>query len=1411
MNFKGKKKYYLLAGITIAAFLPAIIKKHIDYKKYQDTIDEFRYVKVIDAAVNQEILKFRYLIDYTADSLTACDKELELVEKKLVLIGNSTDIGKRPEISGKLHILHNLIEQKQIGIEDFILQNRLLEEKTKYVSALNDSVLANGKILGNTKLYNLLSKTERAFSAYNLSNNLSLRSSIENNISRAVKMSEKLSRKNRQHLKNLASSYRQVLEQKDRVDRKISELTTFDITRARNALYASYDTFFHEELDKKMFYNKMLAITLAGVILLLIFFLYKIESHHKDLEFLNRNLESIVVERTKETEKLSLVASRTENAVLIANEHSIIEWVNDGFVKTTGYSSSEAVGKNISFLSQHIEGEDTFKKIQKKLGGGQSVNEEIIINHKDGNKVWLSISITPVEQEGIRRFVTIATDITGKKEAEEMMKKMSGMIENSTDIIASASLDGRIQFANQTSLNTLGAGTIEEARKHTIFDYCFPEDVKIVTDEVLPSLMSKGRWEGELSLRHLKTQEPIAMRISAFIIRDRNGNPVEMAAIMRDIRTQRATEDQLRRSEEKWRSLIQNAPDTIVNMSLDGTILFINNNEPETIIGKTAFDFIPPDQHEKLRTAMEEVRKTRGSSVYEVEGIDLQGNHGWYLSRLSPIFQDGELVSFSLIASNISERKKTEEALKKSQGFFENEVTKRTAELREALEIIKKRSDKTIRYQSALLRLAQIDEENISDTFRQITEVSADTLEVARAGIWLYDNNKNEIVCRNIFSREGKKHEEGTVLKAADYPVYFQSIRENLVIAAEDANIHPYTREFSESYLKPFGITSMMDSAIRLHGEIVGIICHEHTGPMREWTPEDQSFASSVADTITIAIETHERKQAEASLQKLYGELEMRVHERTENLEKAKLVAEESLKVKEQFLAHMSHEIRTPMNGIIGITNLLYRSTILSKEQKEYLDAIKSSADNLLVIINNILDISRIEAGKMRIEEYPFNLEDIITKTLELVKPRVLEKNIRLTARIDKGIPAQLTGDPVRLTQILLNLVENAVKFTEKGSVSLSANAGEQTNEDVLVIFGIKDTGIGIPEEKLNMIFDTFTQADTLITRKYGGSGLGLTIVKRLLEMQGGAITVTSREKEGTEFTVKMKFKKAGANQPILKGNIPKKNTGISKMKILLVEDHKINQLVASKILSGEGFEVDLAENGKACIEKLRHGNYDLVLMDVQMPEMDGYETTQFIRTRMEPPLNDIPIIAMTAYATSGEKGKCLRAGMNDYISKPFHPEDLFALILKYSGNGSGIQAKKARQEADRNRLNGKITDLTYLEELSAGSSGFVSEMIRMFLEQFPLNLESMEKAISDKDWKELYTIAHRMKPSISFVGIKDMDEVIEQIENYAGSGSHPEKIPQLFDALKKACYEAAKELEGELEKPEYKNSSRQD
>ena len=523
------------------------------------------------------------------------------------------------------------------------------------------------------------------------------------------------------------------------------------------------------------------------------------------------------------------------------------------------------------------------------------------------------------------------------------------------------------------------------------------------------------------------------------------------------------------------------------------------------------------------------------------------------------------------------------------------------------------------------------------------------------------------------------------------------------------------------------------------------------------------------------------RKQAEAilenkalelfntneKLKKLNENLEQTIAQRTEELNKAKLTAEQSQRAEQQFLANMSHEIRTPMNAVIGMTHLLYE-TSLTPVQKDYVNSLQFSADNLMGLINNILDLSKIEAGELKFEEEPFNLHKLMIGLHRAYALKLKNQPILVTLDFDPAIQNMILGDSTRLNQILNNLLSNAGKFTQHGAINLRVLLLKKETHKYWIEFQIQDSGIGIPTDKVDLIFQNFKQADTNISRKYGGTGLGLTIVKELVELQGGLIKVESNLGEGSNFKVLLPLPytatKAGEEEEKNKENRVLKEYFLKKLLLLVVEDNEMNQKLITKILEIWDVRFDLCRNGMEAINLTKTKQYDMILMDINMPILDGVEATNIIRKDPSNINHKTPIMAMTAAALLEEKNKALQAGMNDYITKPFSPNILLDKIY-YLMNKESQKPETAIPEVENKHSITPSFNLEYLYNFSNGDEQFVKDMVHTFLKEIPNALEVLETAIVDKDWKIVHNTAHRLKPNFMMLGMKNQQLQSETIE----------------------------------------------
>jgi len=511
-------------------------------------------------------------------------------------------------------------------------------------------------------------------------------------------------------------------------------------------------------------------------------------------------------------------------------------------------------------------------------------------------------------------------------------------------------------------------------------------------------------------------------------------------------------------------------------------------------------------------------------------------------------------------------------------------------------------------------------------------------------------------------------------------------------------------------------------------------------------------------ELVAVARDVTERVEAQEAMRSAIAEAETARHR-----------ADSANQAKSQFLANMSHEIRTPINGIMGMSHLL-GETPLSEEQRGYAQSIMGCGTALLSIINDILDLSKLEAGGMVLESAPFDPSALVDSVVGMFEPLARDKAIALSAAIEPVLHGTYLGDPTRLRQALTNLVANALKFTEAGSIRIEASLTGTNGDGATLRFAVSDTGIGIAAAALPAIFQKFQQADPSITRKYGGTGLGLAITKQIVELMGGSIAVSSREGAGSRFWFDLPLRRAASAMPEPEPDLDAAplSRGGRKLRVLLVEDNAVNQRVAQLILGKAGHAVETVDNGRAAIAAVRAAAFDAVLMDIQMSDMDGIQATQHIRA-LPPPLGTVPIIALTANALAGARDEYLAAGMNGYVSKPFRPAALLATLDRAAARGAAAEpVGETAPEAAARRF-----DPTRLEEIrSMTDKASFGEMVDEFARRLEARLARLGQLVERSDWVDAAREAHDVGSVAGTVGAARLSSLARELEAMCKSRS---------------------------------------
>ncbi len=1180
---------------------------------------------------------------------------------------------------------------------------------------------------------------------------------------------------------------------------------------------------FPDELSRTNLIYFSLRILILVIFFSFGFIFFKILRQHKKFEHKIEEKES----------KYKIIIQIAMDGFWITDLSGHFLEVNDAYCKLSGYSRDELFNMSISDVEAMENPQEIKEHIERIINTGYD-RFETRHRCKDGKIVDIEASVNYIDLDGGKLFCFLR-DITERKHwAEEIRKSynfLQTIIEHIPVAIFVKSVDSRrIVLWNKQTEFISGISDKQSIGKtaHELYPPNIAENFDKLDDEVLASGKILDIPE---EIINKSDSEQIIVHTKAVPIFDNNQKPEYLLYISEDITKQKQIQDALRESEEKYRTLLESANDAIFSVDLNHRFIFMNKiaaqkmgGIPEDFLGKTLQDILPDDIAERFVENINKVIDSGKSHVFESKEIII-GKKYWCNVSVQPIIDNsGNITSILFISRDISKLKESEEKI-------QQETAKLTA--------------------------------MISNMEEGLVFANADDIIV----------EANPYFCEFL----NMKREDIVGKSLRDFHKGPASIMVNENIQKFKAN--PDSEQFSVQ-------RSIMGKQLILRMQPIY---------------RNGIYDGVLLNVIDVTELVNAKKEAEEMSYALISALEAE-KKLSFQLEMAIEALEEANKAKSEFLANMSHEIRTPMSGIIGMTELALE-TKLTKEQREYLELVKESADSLLGILNDILDFSKIEAGRFELDLSDFNLRETIESAMDALAVKAYQKGLELICYIKQDVPDSLIGDSGRLRQVILNLVGNAIKFTERGEIVFTAEIDSQTDKDVCIHFSVRDTGIGIPQDKLKSIFEAFTQVDGSTTRKYGGTGLGLSISSKLVKMMKGKIWVESELGVGSTFhftamfeilkdqkkeiptqnidlrnisvliiddnytnrrvlqemlnswnikssladsgTLGLKMlrsaKESGkpfdlvildAMMPEMDGfsvaeniyNDPsisdtkvimltsmgrqgdfsrikelgtavylvkpvrrsemfniliklfniegskERNNDKSKIalendignisaKVLLVEDNPVNQRLALKLLEKHGYDVSIANNGIEALDIIKKEKFDVILMDVQMPKMDGFATTTEIRKMEENTGEHIPIIAMTAHALKGDREKCLSMGMDDYISKPIKTCELLEIIEKW------IKPQKA--DIDKAILS-KMLDIDSALKRLDNDLDLFNELIGIFINDTTGRINELKSAMNHSDILALERIAHSIKGSASNIGAIEVSNAAKNLEYIA-------------------------------------------
>jgi PAS domain S-box-containing protein len=1121
------------------------------------------------------------------------------------------------------------------------------------------------------------------------------------------------------------------------------------------------------------------------------------------------HLQKVIGEREaaeQELRKLFFAIEESPIMIIITDKESRIEYVNPKFTEITKFSKEEAIGQTPKILSSGFHPKSFFKDMWDTILAGKDWKGEVYNKDKSGNPHWDSVVIAPITntENEITNFVSIQEDITHRKHNENEVRKLSQAVEQSPISVVITKLNGKIEYVNPKFTEVTGYSPAEVAGKNPRILNSGTQP-KNFYKNMWETIISGNTWQGEFCNKKKSGEIYWEQAAISSIVGDDN-IITHYVAVKEDITERKKMESALDFEKNQLQNIMDNSPIGTA-ISTNGKIQFANPKYSEMTglkIGSEATDLYVKSEDRQL--VMGFLKKEGKVENHELQMYNNNRQPLDVLVTYLPIEYNNQQGILGWIL-DITDRKKMEQELETNRerldlalevsntGLWDGSLI--SGEVYNNEQWYKQLGYQREEFDSDVDPFERLlhpdDKKGVSEKLQDLSIGNSDIYESefrlkAKDGSWKWILAKGKVIQRNGIGEADRfvgvhlditerKKAEKTIKEAGDRLQTIIDGVHSLVFIKDTEGRHVLVNSFFEESFgtkreEVIGKTDLDLFSKDVAEEIMAIDARI----MRNKRPEtfemtiphkDGSFRIHLTEKFPLF-------DQQGNVYGLCGLATDITHQKEteKELQIAKQAAEAATKAKGDFLANMSHEIRTPMNAIMGMTHLALE-TDLTPKQEDYLKKTYNSATSLLGLINDILDFSKIEAGKMDMESVDFHLDDVLDNVSTLITIKAEEQGLDLIFQTPSGIPRFLKGDSLRLGQVLINLSNNAVKFTTKGSVTIETSLIEETLDRLTLQFAVRDTGIGLTKEQIGKLFQSFSQADTSTTRKFGGTGLGLTISKRLVEMMNGKIWVESEPGKGSSFIFTATFGQGDATEisahSSQKGFDQESLRSIEGARILLVEDNEINQQVAQEMLEKAGFIIEIAADGQQGVKAVEKYTYDLVLMDIQMPVMDGYEATKTIRKN--PKFKDLPILAMSASAMTQDRDESMAAGMNDHVAKPIELQQLFAALLKWIKPGErevnpGIKQKDLgnREAIDLPDELPEINIKTGLSRVGGNKKLYRDLLIKFHRDNHDIT-DQIQKALEDKDNELAQRLAHTIKGVAGNIGAGDLQMAGEVVE----------------------------------------------